>query len=355
MMADVVVLVTGAGAPGIAGTVYALRENPERKRFRIISTDINGDAVGKYLTDSFYQVPSPEEDDYIRSLERIIRDEDVDIIIPQTTREIFILAEHMDHFRGLGVEVVVSPTVSIKTANDKYLLLEKAKQINIPCPRYYLTDSETALRKAAGLLGYPRKKAVVKPRISHGMRGLRILSGESLGVDQLLNSKPEGSEIDLDSLVQILSRGKWPELIVSDYLPGEEYTIDVFRGSITVVIPRKRRSIRSGISFDAEVELRKDLIEYSTRLAVALNLKYCFGFQFKVSSDGIPKLLECNPRVQGTMVASVMAGFNLIYYAVMEALGVPAAVDAVDIEDGMRFVRYWGGVGVIDGRLIGKV
>lgn len=42
MMADVVVLVTGAGAPGIAGTVYALRENPERKRFRIISTDING-------------------------------------------------------------------------------------------------------------------------------------------------------------------------------------------------------------------------------------------------------------------------------------------------------------------------
>lgn len=121
MMADVVVLVTGAGAPGIAGTVYALRENPERKRFRIISTDINGDVVGKYLTDRFYQVPSPEEDDYIRSLERIIRDEDVDIIIPQTTREIFILAEHMDHFRGLGVEVVVSPTVSIKTANDKYL------------------------------------------------------------------------------------------------------------------------------------------------------------------------------------------------------------------------------------------
>ena len=50
-----------------------------------------------------------------------------------------------------------------------------------------------------------------------------------------------------------------------------------------------------------------------------------------------------------------MAGFNLIYYAVMEALGVPVAVDAVDIEDGMRFVRYWGGVGVIDGRLIGKV
>lgn len=354
-MADAVVLVTGAGAPGIAGTIYALQENPERKTFRIISTDINEDAVGKYLTDAFYQVPPPEEDDYIRSLERIVRDEDVDVIIPQTTKEIFILAEHVDYFRSLGTEVVVSSAISIKTANDKYRLLERAKQINIPCPRYYLTDSETTLREAVDLLGYPRKKVVVKPRISHGMRGLRILSEESWNVDQLLNSKPEGLEIDMDSLVQISSRGKWPELIVTEYLPGEEYTIDVFRGRTTVVIPRKRCSIRSGISFDAEVELRKDLIEYSTELAAALNLKYCFGFQFKMSQDGIPKLLECNPRVQGTMVASVMAGFNLIYHAVMEALGVPAAADGTKIKNGTRFVRYWGGVGVSDGRIIGKV
>ena len=354
-MADAVVLITGAGAPGIAGTIYALRENPERKTFRIISTVINEDAVGKYLTDVFYQVPPPEEDDYIRSLERIVRDEDVDIIIPQTTREIFILAEHMDHFRSLGAEVVVSPAESIKIANDKYLLLKRAKQINIPCPRYYLTDSETTLREAAGLLDYPRERTVVKPRISHGMRGLRILSEESWNVEQLLSSKPEGLQTDLDSLVQILRRGKWPELIVSEYLPGEEYTIDVFRGRTTVVILRKRRSIRSGISFDAEVDLREDLIEYCTNLAVALNLKYCFGFQFKIARDGIPKLLECNPRVQGTMVASVMAGFNLIYYAVMEALGEPAAVDGFEINNGTCFVRYWGGVGVSEGRVIGKV
>jgi carbamoyl-phosphate synthase large subunit len=354
-MADAVVLITGAGAPGIAGTIYALKENPERKTFRIISTDIDENAVGKYLTDVFYQVPSPENEDYLPSLEEIVKSENIDIIIPQTTREILVLAENVDHFRYLGAEVVVSPAVSIKTANDKYLLLEREKEINIPCPKYYLTDSETTLREAADLLGYPRKKAVVKPRISHGMRGLRILSEESWDVDRLLSSKPDGLEIGLDYLVQILSRGKWPQLIVSEYLPGEEYTIDVFRGSRCVVIPRKRLKIRSGISFDAEVDLREDLIEYSTRLAVALDLKYCFGFQFKMAGDGIPKLLECNPRVQGTMGASMMAGFNPIYYAVMEALGTPAAVDGIEIKNGTRFVRYWGGVGVSEGRVIGKI
>lgn len=54
-MVYAVVLITGAGAPGIAGTVFALRENPDGKAFRIISTDINENAVGKYLTDNFYQ------------------------------------------------------------------------------------------------------------------------------------------------------------------------------------------------------------------------------------------------------------------------------------------------------------
>ena len=146
-------------------------------------------------------------------------------------------------FQDFGAGVVVSPAVRIKIANDKYLLLEMGKQINIPCPRYYLTDSETTLREAAGLLDYPRERTVVKPRISHGMRGLRILSEESWNVEQLLSSKPEGLQMDLDSLVQILRRGKWPELIVSEYLPVRNIQL-MFSGRTTVVIPRKRRSIQ---------------------------------------------------------------------------------------------------------------
>ena len=42
-----------------------------------------------------------------------------------------------------------------------------------------------------------------------------------------------------------------------------------------------------------------------------MDLRYAFGFQF--IGD---KLLECNPRVQGTMIASTYAGCNIIYSAV---------------------------------------
>ena len=53
-------LVTGAGAPGIRGTIYALRQNPDKLPLRIVGVDIKQDVVGRFLVDRFHQVPPPE-------------------------------------------------------------------------------------------------------------------------------------------------------------------------------------------------------------------------------------------------------------------------------------------------------
>lgn len=352
----ITVIITGGGAPGIVGTIYALRNNPDGVNFKIITTDINDDVVGKYLTDRFYKVPPPESEEYIPILQKIARREEVKVIIPQTTREIIVLSKNMEKFASLGVTITVSLPESIRIANDKFLLLEKAKEIGVPYPTYYLTNSEASLIKAVDSLGYPEKKVVVKPRTSNGMRGLRILTEEVWDVQRFLSEKPEGVEITLDILLGVLRHGRWPELLVTEHVPGSEYTIDAFRGKYgSVAIPRLREKIRSGITFDAKIDLRADLIEYSIKLAEALNLEYCFGFQFKLSKEGIPKLLESNPRVQGTMIISVFAGFSLIYYSVAEALGKPVKVSNLNLKDGLKFKRYWGGIGINEDGFIGKI
>jgi len=352
----IAVMITGGGAPGIAGTIFALRNNADGISFKIITTDINNDVVGKYLADEFYKVPAPESERYIRVLQEIVLREEVKVILPQTTREITVLSQSAKEFANLGAHIVVSSYESVIMANDKFLLLEKAKQVGVPYPSYYLTNSEASLVKAVELLSYPREKVVVKPRISNGMRGLRILSEDQCDVQRFLSEKPEGVEIRLSALLDILPRGDWPELLVTEYLPGSEYTADAFRGEYgKVIIPRLREKIRSGITFDAKVDLRPDIIEYSEKLAEALNLKFCFGFQFKLSQEGIPKLLECNPRVQGTMVFSVFAGFNIIYCSVMEALGKPARISDLNLKNGFKFKRYWGGIGISENGFIGKI
>ena len=51
------VLITGAGAPGTAGTIYSLKKNPGNIKFKIITTDIKDNTAGKFMSDSFYQLP----------------------------------------------------------------------------------------------------------------------------------------------------------------------------------------------------------------------------------------------------------------------------------------------------------
>lgn len=351
----VTIIVTGAGAPGIVGTIYSLKNNSDNMKFKIISIDVKEDVVGKYLSDEFYVVPPAEDDTYVDIIKKIAEKTNAKVILPQTTKEVMVLSQNKEKFRAIGVNIVVSDYNNILIANDKFLLLEKSKEIGIPYPKYYLVNSKNSFLEAIEKLGFPHKKVVVKPRLSSGMRGFRIITSEKWNLNRFLNEKPEGIEIDLSSFIEIFHEAGWPEILVTEYLPGDEYSVDVFRdGKNVIIIPRLRKSIRSGITFEAHVKFREDLINFSQKLSESLNLDYCFGFQFKLSEEGIPKILECNPRVQGTMVVSTFAGFNMVYYAVKKALGLEVSLSHVNLKE-IKFKRYWGGIAIEDEKFIGRV
>lgn len=343
-------LLTGAGAPGTRGTLYALRENSERRRVRIIGVDLDPEAVGRYLVDKFYVVGRPEESGYVQQLIEICEREGVRAILPQTTREIARLSGSVEWFENRNVKVMVSGREAIQVANDKGALLERSGQLGLPCPNWRRTACEAELALAASDFGYPNLPVVVKPPVSNGMRGVRILREDNWNVSRFLNEKPTGLEIQMEELLRILRRGPgWPELLVMEYLPAAEYTVDAFLWDKTAIaIPRLRKTIRSGITFTCESEFRHDLCDYSLRAARSLGLQYVFGFQFKLDSHGEPKVLECNPRIQGTMVASVFSGVNLIWLGVKAALGEPL-VGMNESPRPARFYRFWGGIGVCDG------
>ena len=241
-------------------------------------------------------------------------------------------------------------------ANDKYLIVRECESIGVPFPEYYLVKGVAELEESLPKLGYPDKKVVVKPRLSNGMRGLRILTEERLSMKRFLDEKPSGVMMSKSALLDILTQGEFPQMLISEYLPGEEYTVDMFRNQQgSVCIPRIRQAIRSGISFHTRIDLRADIVDYCERLAQSLDLRYCFGFQFKLDPQGIPKILEANPRVQGTMVFSLFAGFNVIYAALKEAMGEEVSLENITLQDKLEFKRYWGGIAVYEQQVAGKI
>lgn len=345
------VLITGAGAPGIRGTLYALRHNPEAKHIYTVGTDMSPDVVGRFLVDRFYQVPAPEGQSYKETLLDLCIKESIEVVVPQTTRESFVLSGFRNEFLQEGIRILVSDFPAMEVANDKWRILQAFERLNLPHPAYHLARTEAELAEFASHLGYPERPVVVKPAVSNGMRGLRILKERAWDVRRFLVDKPNGVEISLPELLTILKRGDtWPELLITEYLPGPEYSVDAFVGEYTrIAIPRQRQSIRSGISFQNLLEFRTDMSEYTIQAGAHIGLRYAFGFQFALDAQGIPKVLECNPRVQGTMVASIFSGANVIWMAVRELLGNPPTTTLGSLQPA-AFYRFWGGIGVVNGQ-----
>lgn len=336
-MKQITVLVTGVGAPGTWGTRHSLTFGEQK--VRVIGVDMEDDVVGRYLCDSFYQVPDPSNDNYISTLLRICKKEKVNVVLPQTTKETLKLCHHHKIFNKNGVKLAVSKASAVEKANNKYKLLELAKTCTA-VPKYYLVQSFGDLEKYVVNLGYPEKPVVIKPPVSWGMRGFRILSEQKSDVKSFFSEKPSGIYLSLNQMR--FMKNNFQPLLVMEYLPNTEYTVDVLAqdGNTLVAIPRRRDQIRSGITFKATVCKVPEIFYDVQRLVRKLELSYACGFQFKSDEGHVPRLLECNPRIQGSMVLSTYAGANIIYGAVKLALG--ESIPEFKIRWGTRMHRYWG-------------
>src|SRR5262249_28902934 len=69
--------------------------------------------------------------------------------------------------------------------------------------------------------------------------------------------------------------------------------------------------------------------------------------QFRDDRQGVPRLMEVNPRIPGTIGLTVAAGVNMPYLAVKLALDEPLGAVAA-AREGTEAVRYWS-LAVIDG------
>ncbi len=347
------VLITGGGAPGIAGTIFALRSF-FGKEVKIVVADARDDVPGKYMSDAFYTIPKANSPMFLSSIEEIIKKEKINVILPQVTRELPVFSSSKDRLESLGVKVIVQNMETLEKANNKFELLKTAEKIGYRQGKYRLVRSKEELISFSEEIGYPSKPFVVKLPTSNGMRGLRIITHRKLSLESFINEKPRGEYATLEEVLGLFDMGRL-EVLAMEYYPGKEYTIDVYRSPISkkvIAIPRTRDVIRTGITFEGTIEKNERLIKISEALSKILDLQYMFGFQFKQDENGEPRILECNPRVQGTMVASVMAGANLIAWGVAEALGKKIDLSYVKIKWGMKFKRYWGGIGIFENKII---
>jgi carbamoyl-phosphate synthase large subunit len=334
------ILMTGGGAPGAAGIIRCLQQEPT---FKVFAADANPNAVGKHLVDDFKVIPPASDPAFINSVLSICRENNVHVVMPLVTRELFHFAKHKKDFEFAGAHVLVATYDSLEIANDKSKLYQFLEWRGLELPAFRVVETVSQFEGAVRDLGYPSKTVCFKPSLSNGSRGFRIISNSVDKHHLLFNEKPTAVYMSFEEAVSILSSQKFPELLVSEYLPGEEYSVDCLakNGETLIAVPRSRKKMINGISVEGEFINNDEIIQYCRRIISEVKLHGNIGIQLKQSEKGKFLLLEINPRVQGTICSGLGAGINLPVLAVKQELGMNITEDELNVKWGTKFSRYW--------------
>ena len=332
---------TGAGSPGGPGIIQALKKNP---KINLHIADANPNASGRYMsTDcTFHQLPMANSKNFIATLLDLCDKKKIYVLLPLVTKELFKLSTHKKKFLEKGIKVIVSDEDALFLANNKCLLYQHLKNIKVDVPKFVIAKNKDQLKEAAIKLGYGKVPVVIKPCIGNGSRGVRVLDGTADRFDLLFNQKPTSIFSTLEEVITSIGEKEMPPILVSEYLPGNELTIDtiVEDGVLLDCLIRTRTTINSGISTSGNFINDKEVFNYINKIVSSIpGLKGPIGFQIKKSAVGKYLLLESNPRIQGTSVAALGLGINLPVRAVDQALGIN--LKKVPKSSGISFIRYY--------------
>ena len=203
------VLVTGTGGPSGVAFMKALVDEP----WEIYSADIDPYAAGLYLVDSRHRaiVPRGDSETFVAEIIELCVRERVDVLVPTVDSELLPLAIARTELAEHGVSLVLASEQTLRDCLDKWTLHDRcAGALRVPDTVLVDADFDPA---ACSL------PVIVKPRSGSGSRGVHRV----------------------DELEELARLPRDATLLVQEYLPGTEYSLDVLAradGAIIAVVPQ---------------------------------------------------------------------------------------------------------------------
>jgi carbamoyl-phosphate synthase large subunit len=295
------VLVTGTGGPAAIAAMKSLRADPD---VELLAADMDPWAAGLYLVPPGARtlIPAGAAPDFTDVLLARCLALGVDVVLPTVDAELRPLARARETFADAGIDLLLAPAAALEVILDKLALARHCAGV-VRVPRTEPFES----RLDPAEWNYP---VVVKPRTGSGSRGL----------------------VTVGSAGELASLPRSPSLIVQEFLPGEEYSVDVLAdagGHVIASVPRLRVRVDSGVSVGGRTVHDPEVEWFGRAVAEATGVTYVANVQCKRDRDGVPALLEVNPRMPGTLGLTIASGVDMPRIALAALLGqpVPAAMD----------------------------
>lgn len=227
--------------------------------------------------DAAETVPAADDPAMLPKLRRLLKEHDVDVLIPTVSDELPLIASAASSLLT-HASVVIGSSAAVAIAHDKYLTMAKLASMSVPVPRFGLPSDFGSAEHALETLDGP---FVVKPRVGRGGRGVTVVE--------------RSDDIEWDKLDD-----SW---IIQEFAPGTEYAPMVFTpsapGGITRVVTVRKDSLKDGRVGNASAVTRVengDVAAVASSATRALGLTGPADIDIRLLADGTPVVLEINAR-----------------------------------------------------------
>jgi predicted ATP-grasp superfamily ATP-dependent carboligase len=258
---------------------------------------------------------SEAPDAYIAAVLALIDRHRIDVVVPSHDGSIEALrARRADVERRTALALASNRALDL--AIDKRRTMALATQLGVAVPMGFEVRDESDLRAALAEIGYP---AVMKPVWSwvagDGAAGRRLSCEPLLTLD-------DGLRV-LDLFQEAGGRG-----LVQPWLPGrrDAVTLMYANGSVRARFAQtsyRELPVLGGASVLYEsIPPLPDIVEPAERLVQAMDLEGVSMVEFRRDREGVPQLMEVNPRMGGSVALAMAAGIDFPRLLRMWAVGL---------------------------------
>lgn len=258
------------------------------------------DDHGKFVYEDYISgIPYVVESGFIPTMAQIVKEHQIDAIYPTMDMVITVLKEHEEE---LGCRVISSSLETTRICLSKDLTYKKLQSV-IRVPQIY--HPSCIPQNAFPVFG--------KPGMGYGAKGTMKLNTQE----------------EVDSYI----KGK-KGLLVLEYLPGEEYTVDCFTdkdGQLLYSAARKRNRVKAGISVNTFFAEEQDAFrEIAQKINEQIRFRGAWFYQVKRDKNGELCLLEIASRLGGSSLLSRAIGVNFALLSLFDAFGYKVSISKND-------------------------
>lgn len=254
---------------------------------------------GEYVYENYIDgLPNVDDEDFVERINAVISKYDIEFVFPAHDSVVLKLAQAFEEGL-LACSVLTSPKQTCEVARSKAKSYEIFDGI-IKVPKSHHNLHNITVED------FP---LFLKPDVGQGSKGVF----KAAIIEEVL-----------------FYTKKDPSLLVLEYLPGKEYTIDCFTnkaGELLFSEARERSRTSNGISMRSETVVNQQpFADIAKSINETLPFRGAWFFQVKEDKNGILTLLEIAPRIAGTMGLVRSKGVNLPLMTIFDALGFEVEV-----------------------------